>query len=358
MGVGNLTALMTDVVVIGGGPAGAATAIAAANNGLSVTLLEQKKFPRHRPGETLHPGAEALFQKLGVRTEVASASGVRHEGIKVGWPGPSEMQPYGRDEGGVWRGYQISRDVLDEILINKARNLGVEVRQPCRAHAAIRSHARVVGVETSSGDIYAKLVVDAGGALCWINRQNIVGRLSFSPKLLARYGYCDLNATGLDRNPSLIAEDTNWLWLAPISDMHLSWTQLIYPSERFRKSDKPTAINGLKPIGNVRGADVTWRLALPSAQCGVIAVGDAASIHDPLSSHGVINAMMSGILVGTLAKSVVSARKSFRHVAETYSDWVKHRFIADSAHLIASYQQLPNVPEWVASAARQLNRLC
>ena len=54
-----------DVVVVGGGPAGAATAIYCAVRNLRVILLEREVSARERPGETLHPGAEPLLAQLG-----------------------------------------------------------------------------------------------------------------------------------------------------------------------------------------------------------------------------------------------------------------------------------------------------
>src|SRR4051812_35168753 len=50
-----------DLAVVGGGPAGCAAAIWAAKCGLQTVLMEAREFPRKRPGETLHPGVEALF---------------------------------------------------------------------------------------------------------------------------------------------------------------------------------------------------------------------------------------------------------------------------------------------------------
>ncbi|MEH7277917.1 FAD-dependent oxidoreductase [Bacillus toyonensis] len=69
-----------DVIIIGGGPAGTATAITCAKNGLKVLIIEGKQFPRHRPGETLHSGIEPLLKTLGVIKQIKSAGFLRHEG--------------------------------------------------------------------------------------------------------------------------------------------------------------------------------------------------------------------------------------------------------------------------------------
>jgi 2-polyprenyl-6-methoxyphenol hydroxylase-like FAD-dependent oxidoreductase len=91
MMTGNGQPIATDsgnhIVVVGGGPGGCATAIWCALRQLSVTLIEARKFPRHRPGETLHPGVEPILRQLGVAEQVAVASSMRHEGQHVHWGG-------------------------------------------------------------------------------------------------------------------------------------------------------------------------------------------------------------------------------------------------------------------------------
>ncbi|GAA5653565.1 FAD-dependent oxidoreductase [Geodermatophilus obscurus] len=106
-----------DLVVVGGGPAGTAAAICAAQAGLRVTLLERAVFPRPRPGETLHPGVGVVLSRLGVGDAVEAASPIRPEGQVVAWGSAPRHVHYGRDQRGVWRAFQVRRDVLDVILL-------------------------------------------------------------------------------------------------------------------------------------------------------------------------------------------------------------------------------------------------
>jgi 2-polyprenyl-6-methoxyphenol hydroxylase-like FAD-dependent oxidoreductase len=78
MGAGHIDA---DVAVVGGGPGGAATAIACATRGKRVVLIERDLFARERPGETLHPGVEPLLKQLGMADRLRSVVGARHDGI-------------------------------------------------------------------------------------------------------------------------------------------------------------------------------------------------------------------------------------------------------------------------------------
>src|SRR2546430_11919294 len=105
-----------DLAVVGGGPAGTAAAISATQAGLAVTLIERCPFPRHRPGETLHPGAEAIFRQLGVSDCVLAASAIRPRAIAASWSRMHTVRPFGGN--GAWRGYSKIRRNLYAILLS------------------------------------------------------------------------------------------------------------------------------------------------------------------------------------------------------------------------------------------------
>src|SRR5436309_1351922 len=112
-----------DLIVVGGGPAGAAAGIWALTRGLSVTLLERSAVPRARPGETLHPGVEPIFRQLGVREAVEAVSPLRPDGQITAWGGAVEYVPYGSDARGSWRAFQVMRADLEQILLARFESL-------------------------------------------------------------------------------------------------------------------------------------------------------------------------------------------------------------------------------------------
>ena len=145
---------MLDVVVVGAGPAGLATAIAARLEGLSAVVLE----PRHPPldkacGEGLMPTALAALGALGVDLDEHGAPirGVRYVSDETvadaEFPG-----------GGVGRG--VRRIDLHERLLERARALGVELRFGERAVGLVPR-----GVATERGELLARFVVGADGLL-------------------------------------------------------------------------------------------------------------------------------------------------------------------------------------------------
>src|ERR1700730_7017293 len=123
----------TDLVVVGGGPAGAAAAIGARSYGLRVVVLERDVAPRIRPGEAAHPGIEPLLKRLGVMDAVQTADFLRYEGHWVAWGRePLRFVPFGQDERGPWKGFQLWRPGFDAILLGGAGRAGALLVTPCR----------------------------------------------------------------------------------------------------------------------------------------------------------------------------------------------------------------------------------
>ena len=162
--------LVTDIAVVGGGPAGAAAAIACAQQGLQVLLLEREPAGHARPGDTLHPGIAPLLRQLGAESALAHACGARHAGVWSEWGGPRHFTPFGADADGPWLGYQVDRALFDECLLAHAQAQGVVCLRERSALAPIRQAGAVCGLETDAGPISARVVIDASGRSRWLGR--------------------------------------------------------------------------------------------------------------------------------------------------------------------------------------------
>jgi flavin-dependent dehydrogenase len=327
------------VVVVGGGPGGSAVAVECAGAGLSVALVEGAAFPRERPGETLHPGVEPLFERLGVSVSVRAAGFLRHEGNWVEWGGPRRFEGFGADGRGAWRGYQAWRERLDSILLDRARESGVRVIQPCRALSPLLDGARVRGVKTDAGELVSNFVVDAAGGRHWLARRLGLGFVRRSPPLFARYGYVKGSCPARDEAPAVVAEPGGWTWTAKVKPDLYQWTRLSLDGGRPSRRP-PAEFDGLEPCGPPRGADVTWRAASSPAGPGYFLVGDAAAVLDPASSHGVLKAMMTGMLAAHSIRLVTGGADEGR-VSESYRRWVRDWF----EHDVSKLKQLYSVIE-------------
>jgi 2-polyprenyl-6-methoxyphenol hydroxylase-like FAD-dependent oxidoreductase len=126
-----------DALVVGAGPAGAAAAIWLAAGGWRVILVEQHAYPRQKVcGECISAGGLSLLDELGVGATLRRMAGP--ELRQVGWMGVGEtvIADFPPCTVGPYRyGRAVGRDHLDELLLERARDLGVEILQPAKVRA-------------------------------------------------------------------------------------------------------------------------------------------------------------------------------------------------------------------------------
>ena len=160
-----------DVVVVGGGPAGSATAILLARAGWSVALLEKQRFPRRKVcGECIAASNLPLLDVLGVGDTLRENAGppIRTIGLMQGKRTVVAAMPAGRERNAAW-GSAIGREALDTLLLDQARASGVHVLQPWSVDDITgqpgywRCHAR--HTETGSALVLdAVVMIDAHGS--------------------------------------------------------------------------------------------------------------------------------------------------------------------------------------------------
>lgn len=327
-----------DVIVIGAGPAGASTAITALQRGLSVAILERSGFPRHTPGESLHPGIEPLLGQLGIWEEVLALGCLRYRYIKLKSNGSSTCVPFGSDETGDWLGMQVWRADLDRILLQQARALGATVFQPCHVRSPIVDEGTVVGVVTDSGSIRGGHIVDAAGGRHWLATHLQLSLRRESPPLMVQYGYVEAGPCDIDENPVIVTDACGWTWVARIHGDVCQWTRLAFT--RMKKHHCPKRMAQYKALGQTRGADVTWRRVNGAAGPGYFLVGDAAAVLDPSSSHGVLKALMSGIMAAHCVGLIHDHGLTRLEAYNRFSLWLTHWFEHDVAILRETYRRL------------------
>ncbi|MCD4557300.1 geranylgeranyl reductase family protein [Schaalia sp. lx-100] len=162
-------AATADVVVVGAGPAGASTAYHLATMGIDVLMVDKAVFPRDKVcGDGLTPAAvhELLFMGIDTtgwtRNRGLTVIGGGHT-VHLEWPDQKSLPGYGMAR---------RRMDLDHALVQRAREAGARVNENVTVTGALQdSTGRVIGITTRSGrgpqavtgQIKAKLVVDAGG---------------------------------------------------------------------------------------------------------------------------------------------------------------------------------------------------
>ena len=160
-----------DVIVIGGGPSGSATATLLAKRGFSVTLYERDHFPRFHIGESLIPYCYPVIERLGMLGKMKSSHFTKKYGVqfineqgKLSEPFRfSQYDPHERSQS-----WQVLRSEFDHMLINNAREQGVTVHEGARVLDVLMEGNRVVGVKVKlegaeEKEVRSQVVVDASG---------------------------------------------------------------------------------------------------------------------------------------------------------------------------------------------------
>ena len=321
-----VTVTEADIIILGAGPAGCAASIRARQEGLRVVMFDANPRPKTSPGETLHPGIEPLLKQLGVLDQVLRAGFRRHRGIWLDCGGPRRFLPYGEDADGPWLGFQADRRIFHSILQQAAVDAGATLVRGARPESAIVEAERVAGVVVDGSPCRASWTVDATGYSAWLARELGLEAEVRSPPLGVRFGWRDEEPEGLDGQPAFAFGDDGWVWQAPLANKRSAWVEL-----RIGEAGGPSP----------SGVDLAWTLRPECTGPGFFLLGDAAALFDPSSSHGVLRAMMSGILFGHLIGGWHHSGVADLLITEHYKKWLCEQFEHDQRRLRQLYSDSP-----------------
>ena len=130
----------------------------------------------------------------------------------------------------------------------------------------------------------------------------------------------------MDREPTFFLHEAGWDWQAPLDEESVAWAKLRVGSP-----------SGPSPAGT----DMAWRHRPAAAGSGYFLLGDAAATLDPASSHGVLRALMSGILCGYLAGHRRQGALTDAAIVSLYRGWIADQFAADVSRLRRLYDHYP-----------------
>jgi len=323
-----------DVVVAGGGPAGALAGYLLARAGAQVTIVERARFPRPKLcGDTLNPGAVALLARhVDVAPLAARARAI--EGMLLSGPGPVVVR--GTYGGGVC-GLGVCREVFDAWLIEHAVRAGARLMEETSVVAPHHGpDGRVGGVRVRRRDgttavIRATLTLAADGRrsrlgeACGLSgcaarpRRWAIGAyyedvaaLSSMGEMHVREGHYIGVAPTVDgrANACLVQPYTGEAWSAPgqVLDARLRADPVLGARfARARRTGRPTVLGPLAIDTRAPGC------------AGLLLLGDAAGFIDPMTGDGIRLALASAEAAASVAADVLAGRTRIDRAHHAYA---------------------------------------
>jgi len=343
------------IFIVGGGPAGAALALRLAQLGHAVTVAERSRLDRPRPGESLHPGARVLLEQLGI-TDLPF---LRVAKTLVRWSGETDVVEH--------EGLSIGRPQLERFLLDRAREAGANVLQPCAIDALP----------------VARFVVDASG------------RASWSRALRTRTGVATTAIAAHWRGRALPAEsriealEDGWLWGSPLPDGSFSAMAFVDAGSDASGTRLESMMRASQLFRDIRGergevrrdvlrrhdattyaCDAVWSAEArpPLFECVAgsptlrtrrafesggaasalhIRIGEASFSLDPLSASGVLAALQSAIHAGAAIHTMLTHPErtslAMQFIADAHKAAVAHhkqwtaQFYASSGYAAAPF---------------------
>jgi flavin-dependent dehydrogenase len=352
-----------DVLVVGGGPAGATVATLLAQHGLHVAVFERERFPRFHIGESLLPANVPIFDRLGCH------DALRRAGFLVK-PGASFYDEYeGRGTNtfafqvNAYQpafAYNIVRASFDDLLLQHAASAGCTVyRQHTVRHPRLEPDKVVVQVSTPHGTrqaVQASLLVDASGRSALLG--GTLGQRELLPDLgkvavFAHFQGARRDPTIPDGNIRIHLVRDGWIWWIPFADGTDSVGCVLHArvvKERGGSVEalfdevlatSPRLTQGLRQAQRITpvhaAANFSYRVA-PMVGDRYLAVGDAAGFVDPIFSAGVFIAMRSAELA---AEAIIDAfhRRDFGANAFHRYEARLHRGVAPFLAMIQRFYE-------------------
>lgn len=348
-----------DVIVVGGGPGGSATAHYLAQLGHSVILLEKSTFPRDKVcGDGLTPGAVSELIRMGVPMP-AEEGWMRNKGLRVIGGGHEIYLPWPDTESYPNYGMAKARTSFDETLAMHAKATGADLRTGTTAVAPIVNErsGRIEGVVAREGrdrentfELRAPIVVDAGGVSA-----RIATMMGLAPKENRPMGVAVRTYFRSPRHNDEWMESQLELWDGPREDSNLlpgyGWifplgdglvnvglgsvsstanaTKLDYKDlfrTWMRNAPADWEFTEENQVGKLRSAALPMAFnRQPLYHNGLLLIGDSGGMVSPFNGEGIAYAMMAGRVAADIISQALARTSGYGHVKalRSYPDAMK-----------------------------------
>jgi len=364
---------MPDVVIVGGGPAGAAVALALARSGVSPIVLESQSSPRLKVGECLPPNINPLLDHFGLTERLRERGNLTSPGNQFVW-GSDSLEERNFIFGTAGDGWRLDRQAFEEELMCAAVEEGARWRSGRRLVTCSREKPGRLkllvkgpdGVETYRADF----VVDATGRKAQLARSlgarrvvydRLIGIASYFPGLTGKETPSEEDSFTL-----VEAVDSGWWYSSRLPDgkliaVYMSDGDLLDHKGSIvpRQADGWLALlnqakytcrrtcrygGGLPTPPRILAAH-TVRLTTVGGN-GWLAVGDSAAGFDPLASHGISMAMGSGFHAASAIVDYLNGRHDALRAYERLIDRAFAHYLLMRHDAYSREQRWSHEPFW------------
>lgn len=342
-----------EVVVIGGGPAGSASAAHLARKGHKVLLVEREVFPRFHIGESQLPWSNEILRILGVEEAIQAVGFTRKWGASFtsNDGGADQYADFSRAvETPTPQTWQVPRAEFDHVLLQHAEKSGAEVLQGARMLDAIFdkdgvtvSYVDPKGLPRSAR---TRMVVDASGRAGFLAKR--FGTRDVDPLLRnvavhAQFEHVPRKEGRRAGDIQMVTRpDRGWFWFIPISPTIMSVGAVIpkavhdasvqaTPEQTLERyvAETPAAAALMRDAKRVSpgryDADYSYLHSQHAGDRWVL-VGDSGGFLDPIFSTGVLLALQSAVEAGDIISEGLKTGDLGRHRFASFEKSSRDRY--------------------------------
>jgi len=336
----------TEILIVGAGPSGAAAAVRLGQLGIQdVLLVDRDRFPRNKTcGSGLSPAALHVAEALGVGPELRTRANPIVT-VRFVTPSGEELRVPANSAAVI-----LLRKEFDNLLVERARALGVRFRDRWRAMEAIEEDGRVAGVRGLEGEeIRARWTLFADGAQglfssdarerrhidtlmgWWEGREFEHGRLDmvFDAELSPLYGWL-FPETATRVNIGICVDAQDEYGRKVPRDLRALF-------RAFLDRHFATELRAARQIGSWKGHPIvhtTWIANV--SRPGALLIGEAARLTHNGTGEGISQAMQSGVFAADALATVVRGQADEPAAWRAYLRALRRRFTPEFAagHLL------------------------
>lgn len=365
--------MTTDVLICGGGPAGAAAALTLSRTGIDILLAHQPPPARVWVGEALPPAAKPLLAELRLLPDMEDAGHLVCTGNVFVWGQPHPViHDFMRDPNGM--GWHLDRPRFDASIRAAATAQGATVWANSRVLTLTdqdeRWQVRVRRPDGTETNVYARWVMDATGRSSGIARRLGAERQREDRLLAFIARFVPAGNTKPDRDARTWIEAVHGGWwytaLLPSQERVVVFhtdadladrDQLRTPEGFATQLAEATHLNALlADFGyhiheRPHGVDASSGCLRTAVGARWLAVGDAALSFDPLSSQGLFNALYTGLRSGEALAAYLTGDPTRLPQYHQRIRSIYRRYLAHRDHFYAAERRWVAAPFW----ARRIN---